>query len=122
MNPNYPDFEKGNGLLPVVVQEATTQQVLMLAYMNEAAYRQTLACGEMVYYSRSRNSLWHKGESSGHVQRLRELRIDCDNDTLLALVHQTGSACHTGHKSCFFRTVDANGAFSPADGASVTAD
>jgi phosphoribosyl-AMP cyclohydrolase len=91
------------GLIPAIVQDAATQQVLMLAYMNAEALRQTLATGETVFWSRSRQALWHKGATSGHVQRVVELRIDCDEDTLLILVSPAGPACHTGAVSCFFR-------------------
>ena len=91
-----------NGLLPVVVQDYRTQEVLMLAYMNEEAYNKTIAGGRMTYYSRSRSKLWLKGETSGHYQYVKELSIDCDKDTILAKVLQIGVACHTGRKSCFF--------------------
>ena len=91
-----------NGLVPVVVQDYKTSEVLMVAYMNEEAYNKTIATGRMTYFSRSRNELWVKGETSGHYQFLKELRIDCDNDTILAKVHQLGAACHTGNVSCFF--------------------
>ena len=90
-----------NGLLPCVVQEWTTGEVLMMAYVNETALRKTLETGTTWFYSRSRQSLWNKGETSGHVQQVRELRYDCDADCLLALVEQTGVACHTGTRSCF---------------------
>lgn len=101
-----PDFEKMNGLIPVITQEQETGEVLMLAYMNEEAYNRTLATGEAVYYSRSRQKLWHKGESSGCIQKVRSVRIDCDNDTLVLLVEQIGgAACHTGRRSCFFREI-----------------
>jgi len=99
-----PDFEKMNGLIPVIAQDEKSGEVLMMAYMNEESYSRTLASGEAVYYSRSRQKLWHKGESSGCVQRVRSVRIDCDNDTLLLLVEQVGGgACHTGRRSCFYR-------------------
>lgn len=100
----WPDFVKCGGLLPVITQCATTREVLMLAYMNEDAFEQTCRLGEAVYYSRSRNKLWHKGETSGHVQKVREMRLDCDSDTLLLLVDQMGgAACHKGYQSCFYR-------------------
>ena len=92
-----------NGLVPVVVQDYKTSEVLMVAYMNEESYERTIATGRMTYYSRSRQELWVKGETSGHFQFLKELRIDCDNDTILAKVHQLGQACHTGNRSCFYR-------------------
>jgi len=102
-----PDFEKCDGLLPVIVQDSTTLEILMTAFMNKEAYLATLECGEMVYFSRSRQKLWHKGESSGNIQKVVELRIDCDSDALLAKVVQVGgAACHTGHRSCFYRVVE----------------
>ena len=94
-----------DGLLPVVVQDDRTQEVLMVAYMNREAFETTIKSGRMTYWSRSRQELWVKGLTSGHFQYVRELRIDCDNDTLLALVHQIGAACHTGNRSCFYRTI-----------------
>ena len=97
-----PDFSKG--LLPAIAQDITTNEVLMLAYMNEEAWEKTLATGEAHYFSRSRQKLWHKGESSGNIQKVHAVRLDCDNDTVLLLVEQIGSAaCHTGRRSCFFR-------------------
>ncbi len=97
------------GLIPVVTQEDSTGNVLMVAYMNQEALEQTLRTGEMCYFSRSRQALWIKGESSGHRQRVKELRIDCDRDTLLARVEQVGAACHHGYHSCFYRRADADG-------------
>ena len=91
------------GLIPVVVQDAENDQVLMLAYMNREAYEQTLREGIMTYYSRSRQQLWRKGDTSGHYQFVHSLDIDCDLDTILARVIQVGAACHTGHRSCFYR-------------------
>jgi phosphoribosyl-AMP cyclohydrolase len=93
------------GLAPAVAQEAATGEVLMLAWMNRAALGETLATGRVTYWSRSRAALWRKGESSGHVQRLVELRIDCDRDCLLLLVEQTGPACHTNRRTCFYTAV-----------------
>lgn len=93
------------GLLPAIAQDAATAEVLMLAWMNEASLRETLETGRVCYWSRSRAALWRKGETSGHVQRLVELRFDCDRDCLLLLVEQTGPACHTGRRSCFFTAV-----------------
>ncbi len=90
------------GLVPVIAQDATTREVLMLAWASKEALEKTLETGTMHYFSRSRNRLWKKGETSGHVQKLIELKLDCDNDAILALVHQTGPACHTGEKVCFF--------------------
>lgn len=92
-----------NGLVPVIVQDYKTNEVLMLAYMNEEAYNCTVSTGKMTYYSRSRDELWIKGETSGHYQFVKALSIDCDNDTLLAKVKQVGAACHTGNYSCFYR-------------------
>ena len=97
------DFEKFSGLLPVIAQEHGSGRVLMLAYANLEAVRKTQETGYAHYWSRSRNSLWKKGESSGHVQQITEVLVDCDEDTLLYKVSQTGPACHTGAKSCFFR-------------------
>lgn len=97
-----------DGLIPVIIQDVKSGQVLMLAYMNEEAYNKTLETGTMHYFSRSRQCLWHKGETSGHFQYVKELRYDCDNDTLLAKVEQIGAACHTGSYSCFFNVVITN--------------
>ena len=97
------DFEKFSGLLPVIAQDNRSGRVLMLAYANLEAVRKTQETGYAHYWSRSRNSLWKKGESSGHVQQITEVLVDCDEDTLLYKVGQTGPACHTGAKSCFFR-------------------
>lgn len=94
-----------NGLLPVIAQDHATGDVLMLAWMNAESLARTLASGQMTYWSRSRRAFWIKGETSGHRQRLVELRIDCDRDCLLALVEQTGPACHTGRRSCFYTAV-----------------
>ena len=98
-----PNFAKLNGLMPVVVQDAQSQEVLMLAYANQEALSLTQKTGLAHYYSRSRDQLWQKGESSGHIQKICEIRIDCDQDTLLYLVEQQGPACHTGRQSCFYR-------------------
>lgn len=94
-----------DGMIPCVVQDFKTDKVLMVAYMNEEAFLTTLRTGRMTYWSRSRQELWMKGLTSGHFQYLKELRLDCDNDTLLAKVAQVGAACHTGHYSCFYRTI-----------------
>jgi phosphoribosyl-ATP pyrophosphohydrolase/phosphoribosyl-AMP cyclohydrolase len=99
-----------NGLVPAITRDAETGEVLMMAFMNRQAVEQTLATGKMHYYSRSRQKLWMKGESSGHVQRVREIRFDCDADCLLVSVEQEGAACHTGHKSCFYRVWEQEGA------------
>ncbi|MDY0186438.1 MAG: phosphoribosyl-AMP cyclohydrolase [Syntrophus sp. (in: bacteria)] len=104
-----PNFEKGNGLIPAIVQDYDTGEVLMLAYMNREAWLNTLETGKASYWSRSRNSLWIKGETSGHFQSVREIRIDCDEDTVLLKVEQTGAACHTGYRSCFYRKITAGG-------------
>ncbi len=102
----WADFKtNGDGLVPVIVQDYKTEQVLMLAYMNEQAFEDTLRTGKMNYYSRSRKSQWLKGETSGHFQYVKSLHLDCDNDTILARVHPVGPACHTGHTSCFFQTL-----------------
>ena len=101
------DFEKTGGLIPAIAQDAETGEVLMLAYMNKEAFEETLSSGTAVYYSRSRNKLWKKGETSGHVQHVREIRVDCDLDTVVIKVEQVGgAACHKGYKSCFFRVVE----------------
>jgi phosphoribosyl-AMP cyclohydrolase len=99
-----PDFE--GGLLPVIVQDASTREVLMFAYMNEEAFRLTVDTKLAHYYSRSRQKLWKKGEESGHLQHVKDIRIDCDADCLLLLVDQDTAACHTGHVSCFYRDID----------------
>jgi phosphoribosyl-AMP cyclohydrolase len=104
------DFEKQGGLVPAIAQDAATGQVLMLAWMNREAYEETLRTGRAVYFSRSRNRLWRKGEESGNVQEVREVFIDCDADTVLLRVHQVGgAACHEGYASCFFRRVTSTG-------------
>ena len=95
-----------NGLIPVIVQDAKTKQVLMSAYANEEAVSLTLSTGYAHYFSRSRNKLWKKGEESGHLQKVVNVLIDCDADCLLYLVEQMGCACHEGYVSCFFRTID----------------
>ncbi|SMP54967.1 bifunctional phosphoribosyl-AMP cyclohydrolase/phosphoribosyl-ATP diphosphatase HisIE [Anoxynatronum buryatiense] len=94
------------GLIPAIVQEAGTGEVLMMAYMNRESLEKTLETGETWFYSRSRQQLWHKGETSGHVQQVQRVQVDCDEDTLLVTVTQTGAACHTGEKSCFYRDLD----------------
>lgn len=94
-----------DGLIPVITQDYRTSEVLMLAYMNEAAFQETLRTGCMTYYSRSRQSLWKKGDTSGHYQYVKSLSLDCDNDTLLAKVNQIGAACHTGERSCFYQNL-----------------
>lgn len=100
-----PDFDKGNGLIPAIVQDDKTGEVLMLAYMNREAWLKTRETGKATYWSRSRNSLWIKGETSGHFQVVKEMRIDCDVDAVLLKVEQTGAACHTGYRTCFYRRI-----------------
>lgn len=104
MNSLEPTYNS-DGLVPCIVQDADTLEVLMMAWMNEESLALTLERGETVFWSRSRQELWHKGVTSGNVQKLVELRYDCDGDTLLALVHPAGPACHTGERTCFFRVV-----------------
>jgi phosphoribosyl-AMP cyclohydrolase len=105
-----PDFAKGDGLLPAIAQDATTGEVLMMAYMNADAYAETLATGRAVYFSRSRNRLWRKGEESGNVQRVVGVYLDCDADTILLKVEQIGgAACHAGYVSCFYRQITPEG-------------
>jgi phosphoribosyl-AMP cyclohydrolase len=96
----------GDKLIPAVAQDWKTGEVLMLAYMNDEALRKTRETGVAHYWSRSRKKLWLKGESSGHFQRVKEIRVDCDKDAVLLLVEQEGGACHTGYRSCFYRTID----------------
>ena len=94
------------GLIPAIIQDANTMQVLMMAFMNLASLQKTLEIGETVFWSRSRQRLWHKGETSGNTQTVKEIRVDCDADTLLIFVEPAGPACHTNATSCFFRTLD----------------
>ena len=103
-----PKFD-ANGLIAAIAQDAETGEVLMLAWMNAEALEQTLATKRAVYFSRSRNQLWRKGDTSGHEQHVTEVRIDCDQDAVLLKVKQTGAACHTGRKSCFYRVADKTG-------------
>jgi phosphoribosyl-AMP cyclohydrolase len=100
------DFKKGNGLIPVVVQDAASKEVLMVAYANEEALEKTLSTGYAHYWSRSRKKLWMKGETSGHTQKIKRIVADCDFDTLLYMVEQKGSACHTGKYTCFQNEVE----------------
>jgi len=98
------DFKKGEGLIPVIIQDAASNEVLMLGYMNRESWEKTLETKNATFWSRSRNKLWIKGETSGHVQEVKEIYLDCDGDTLLLKVNQVGgAACHTGHRSCFHR-------------------
>src|SRR5262245_14024679 len=101
------DFDKAGGLVPAIAQDASSGQVLMMAWMNQEAFDETLRTQRAVYFSRSRNKLWRKGEESGNVQEVKEIFIDCDADTILLKVHQVGgAACHEGYASCFFRRLD----------------
>ncbi len=101
------DFKKSGGLIPAIAQDYVTGEILMLAYMNQEAFDATLSSGKATYYSRSRQTLWIKGETSGNVQRVKEIRIDCDDDTVLLIVEQFGgAACHTGHRSCFHKKLE----------------
>ena len=109
------DFSKGGGLLPAIVQDYRTGKVLMLAYINNKSWEKTLKTGEAHYWSRSRRELWHKGGSSGHIQRIKEIYADCDNDTVLFSVEQVGgAACHLGYESCFHKKIDGDGNFTIA--------
>ncbi|MHA7879422.1 MAG: phosphoribosyl-AMP cyclohydrolase [Saccharospirillum sp.] len=109
-----------DGLIPAIAQQYDTGEVLMLAWMNRAAIEETLATGQVCYWSRSRQTYWRKGESSGHRQTLRQMKLDCDGDTLLLLVDQRGPACHTNRRSCFFFQVDADGVVVESDPGSGT--
>jgi phosphoribosyl-AMP cyclohydrolase len=101
------EFNKSGGLVPAIVQDNETGEVLLLAYMNQEAFDATLSTGKATYFSRSRQTLWVKGETSGNVQLVKEIRLDCDDDTLLIKVEQLGgAACHTGHRSCFYKKVE----------------
>lgn len=102
-----PDFNKGGGLLPTVVQDSITKEVLMVAWMNEESFHKTLETKKTWFWSRSRQELWHKGGTSGNVQHVVDMKLDCDGDTLLVLVKAEGPACHTGSVSCFFNDVEA---------------
>ena len=99
------DFEKGNGLVPTIIQDCETNEVLMMAYMNRESFEKTIESETTWFYSRSRNELWNKGVTSGHVQYVKDIYIDCDNDTILIKVKQNGVACHTGKYSCFYNKV-----------------
>ncbi len=103
---NQLDFQKGGGLIPVIVQDVNTKEVLMLAYTNLEALKKTMETGYAHYWSRSRKKLWMKGETSGNVQRVKEILVDCDNDALLFLVEQKGNACHTGQRTCFHNRIE----------------
>lgn len=104
------DFQKSGGLVPAIIQDERSGDVLMLGFMNSESFAETQRTGEVVFFSRSRNKLWKKGESSGHVLRVREVRVDCDADALLVRVEAIGpGVCHEGYRSCFFRKVEADG-------------
>lgn len=123
MNTIKIDFDKLGGMVPAIIQDAADGQVLMLGFMNQEAFERTVETGNAHFWSRSRKKLWMKGETSGHTQAVQEIRIDCDNDTLLIKVIQKGgAACHEGYKSCFFRilnensvTIDGDKIFNPED-------
>ena len=104
-NQSAPDFSKNDGLLAAIAQDAATGEVLMVAWMNDEAFAETVRSGRAVYFSRSRGKLWRKGEESGHVQSVKAIYVDCDADAILLKVEQTGAACHEGYRSCFFRQV-----------------
>ncbi|MGD0765271.1 MAG: phosphoribosyl-AMP cyclohydrolase [Dehalococcoidia bacterium] len=101
------DFAKGGGLVPVIIQDDDTSEVLTLAYMSEESLRRTLESGQVWFYSRDRQELWHKGATSGNYLNVRRILIDCDDDALLVRVQPTGPACHTGERTCFYRDLDA---------------
>ncbi|MBE6403581.1 MAG: phosphoribosyl-AMP cyclohydrolase [Lentisphaeria bacterium] len=104
------DFEKCGGLIPAIAQDHKTNEILMMAYINEDSWQETLKSGYATYYSRSRQQLWKKGESSGHLQVIKDILVDCDLDTVIFKIEQLGpGACHTGHRSCFYRKVTENG-------------
>lgn len=100
------DFDKSGGLIPVIAQDYQTKDVLMLAYMNKESFIKTLEGETAWYYSRSRDELWNKGATSGHYQYVKDIKVDCDNDTILLFVDQVGAACHTGNRTCFYRDVE----------------
>jgi phosphoribosyl-AMP cyclohydrolase len=104
------DFSKGNGLLPAIVQDDGSGKILMLAYISKESWEKTLETGEAHYWSRSRQEIWHKGGTSGHIQKIKEIYVDCDNDTVLFKIEQVGgAACHTGFESCFYKKIDQRG-------------
>jgi phosphoribosyl-AMP cyclohydrolase len=106
------DFSKGNGLLPAIAQDYKSGRVLMLAYINQASWKKSLETGDAHYWSRSRRELWHKGGTSGNVQKIKEIYVDCDNDTVVFKVEQVGgAACHLGYESCFHKKVERDGEF-----------
>jgi phosphoribosyl-AMP cyclohydrolase len=104
------DFSKGDGLLPAIAQDYKSGKILMLAYINKESWEKSLETGEVHYWSRSRSEIWHKGGTSGHVQKIKEIYMDCDNDAVIFKVEQVGgAACHTGYESCFHKKVDSSG-------------
>ena len=104
------DFSKGDGLLPAIAQDYRSGKILMLAYINKESWEKSLKTGEVHYWSRSRGEIWHKGGTSGHVQKIKEIYADCDNDAVIFKVEQVGdAACHTGYESCFHKKVDSSG-------------
>ena len=104
------DFSKGNGLLPAIAQDYKTGKILMLAYINQESWEKSLETGDVHYYSRSRSELWHKGGTSGNVQKIKEIYTDCDNDTIVFKVEQVGgAACHTGRETCFYQKINLDG-------------
>ncbi len=105
---DLPDFSKNNGMISAIAQDYKSKEVLMFAFMNKEAWEKTLETGFAHYYSRSRDTLWKKGESSGHLQKVQSIRIDCDNDCVLLLIEQAGAACHTNHISCFYQELSNN--------------
>ncbi|WP_020560158.1 phosphoribosyl-AMP cyclohydrolase [Thiofilum flexile] len=108
-NPNIATLKyNAEGLIPAIAQQFDTHEVLMMAWMNQASIEETLQTGRVCYWSRSRQKFWRKGEESGQVQLLKELRFDCDADTILVIVDQTGPACHTGRRSCFYHKIEGN--------------
>ena len=107
--PPGPDFSLPGGLLPAIAQDLESGEVLMLAYMNQQSFAETLETGQATYWSRSRQQLWRKGEESGHLQMVKEILVDCDQDTILLKVEQQGPACHEGYRSCFFRQLTPDG-------------
>ena len=110
------DFAKLDGLVPAIIQDAASGEVLMLGFMNEQAYRETRASGEVTFFSRTRNKLWRKGEQSGHVLRVREVLVDCDGDTVLVRAEPVGpGVCHEGYRTCFFRRLDSDGSTEVVD-------
>ncbi|GAA0078350.1 phosphoribosyl-AMP cyclohydrolase [Clostridium sp. CTA-5] len=102
---SFINFDKGNGLVPTIVQDYKNKEVLMLAYMSKESFKKTLEDRTTWFYSRSRKELWNKGATSGNFQYVKDIKIDCDNDTILILVEQKGVACHTGNRSCFYRDI-----------------